>query len=329
MTNENDWRAERAAQLAGTPFARPSPPARDRIDDTLPIGRNEPKVSLQPPVARPAPRPAPSTASGGQSAARMAAGKTRWWLPIAAALAVIVAARVWLANGRETQRSPVIASTAPAPVETVVPPSAPSPTAPPPAAAIGPAAPAASDPTIVPIAAPHVKARAAAIAAATPTTPPTVHRKTSGVAARVAAHPKSSHPAAAPVLPVVTITVPACMPGTSRMICANPTLAALDREMRQLSAGVVADGDPRLIAKAERGDASFLKKRDHCRDETCLGKAYTHRIAALQKLHKKAVVAEERAREKTLPICDKGVTPSSTTCRPAHRRFSLKRLFGG
>ncbi len=345
MATDDDWRAQRAAQLAGTPFARPSSATRDRIDDTLPIGRTEPRVSLQPIE----PRESSPTAGSSPPVSAPTPRGTKWWLPVAVMAAVVVAAAVWLLGGQKRAQSPIEVSAISAPTvasapvivsppaATPAPPTAP-PTVAPPAAelaltsTVATPGPVATDPTTVPIEARHVGARVASIAATSPRQAPVVRQHTPHATVRAASRPMPQRPTAAPVLPVVTITVPACAPRRGRLeaaICASPTLTALDREMRQLSAGVVADGDQRLIAKMQKGEASFSKKRDRCKDEKCLGKAYSHRIGALQKLHKKAVVAEARAREMTLPICDKGVTPSSTTCRPAHRRFSFKRLFGG
>lgn len=88
MADSDDWRAERAAQLAGTPFARPS--ATSRLDDTLPIQtRSTPPLSkaakTAPPVNRSAKvAPLPRTASASRS--------TRRTLTIAGLVAVVAAA---------------------------------------------------------------------------------------------------------------------------------------------------------------------------------------------------------------------------------------------
>lgn len=61
MADSDDWRAERAAQLAGTPFARPA--IAPRSDDTLPIQtRAVPPVNKTTKIA-PAPRVASSNGS--------------------------------------------------------------------------------------------------------------------------------------------------------------------------------------------------------------------------------------------------------------------------
>lgn len=87
MADSDDWRAERAAQLAGTPFARPS--TAPRLDDTLPIQTRSASPLARPVKAAATSKPAkpavsPSAISGPRS--------NRRTLTIAGLLAVAAAA---------------------------------------------------------------------------------------------------------------------------------------------------------------------------------------------------------------------------------------------
>ncbi len=131
---DDDWRAQRAAQLAGTPFARPQ--TDPRLEDTLPIN--------SPWIAPPKPRSAPVPAGGRPMYKTIAAA--------AAFIAVIVGFLIFRHDGRR-RATPAIAATtvAPAPLAAPAPVPSPSPVpapvSPPPAAIVAPAAPTVAAPS--------------------------------------------------------------------------------------------------------------------------------------------------------------------------------------
>ena len=321
MENEDDWRAKRAAELVGTPFERPIRPVRDQMDETLPMQRREPAVF----AAAGSTAPAPTTVLPDSFSAT--SNVKKWSIAAAGVLAVLVAIIVSTLGRNRHDPTGVTASQSVAPVIT------PRHTA------------TASIATPVTISARVGATRVAspatdtvAVLARRPTPdhgrPPA--SRPSLIVARAQAKPVTASPKprkegarrSSTALPMITISVPRCRPSSSRTdlaICASPTLTALDRQTRDLSALIVADGDQRLIDKVQRGDASFLKKRDHCKDEACLNKVYTRRIATLQKLRKKEVVAQTKAEERSLPVCAKGQQPAVEVCR---RRPLLRRIFG-
>ena len=334
MEDNENWRARRAAELIGTPFERPRESIRDRMDETLPIQRPEPAVFATGQAAGRAAPPLESLAPLRRRAS------LAWWVVGIGALVLLVAIVVASRNRKLPVRAAAVAlaSTHAVP-PTIAPPVATPPNATVPAAGLPVTAPPEGDQSTIVAGVPDRPNAASPRRATLPPTStnktaihvggdvPATHSKPPAHQSDGRAKPNGQHP---PVLPIITVSVPRCTGSSSRVetaICDSPTLTALDRQMRELSAGVIADGDQRLIAKAQKGEGSFIKKRERCKDDACISRVYAHRIEALQKLRKKAVVEQARAAEKALPICGKGEHPSPTTCR--HRRFSLKRLLGG
>ncbi len=328
MASDEEWRARRAAELIGTPFERPNEADRDRMAETLPISRPEPAVFASKKRAVP-----PSGQNVSPPPQPKASGLRKWALLAGGVAAVtMVAIGLTLLPHRIDQVAPV---TRPHP--TIDPRKAEQQARVPSVSATEPLpAPDATplsigDPTIVAITPPQVKSHHGTAA---PTLPVRAASAVSGKQ-RVATDRSRTHAAnvsshtATPV-PIITVSVPRCKATSARVelaICNSSSLLALDRQVHDLSASIIADGDPHLMTKAQKGEASFLRTRDHCKNEACMTRVYSRRIDALQKLRTKASVDQARAAAKALPICEKGQSTSSATCR--HRRFSLKRLFGG
>lgn len=397
MAGEDDWRAERAAKLVGTPFERPRETVRSRVDDTLPIQRappgNVPSTSAMPNVS-----PAGARAASAKPATPAAAVKpraafvVRGWA-IAAGLVVALISGVvyllasdWDSDGPDRSaavRSTVVAHAAPAVRPTLPKPAQPIATPPQAPATEGAALTSSPQPTRVVISplstGPAVQniplITKPAKVAATPPFAPTDHSRVdvaagSAVGIRastaIAKHPAvatnntpaSRGAAARSKVATTDRRIAAAIPrrddrptntvfATPRKspeatplppcdlsnraeaaVCASPALSALRRQVHDLYVGVGTDGDPKLIAKAQREQAGFLKRRDRCKDNACLTRQYTHQVEALQKFRVKAAAARARAAAKALPTCAAGQRPSPTLCRPAHHRISLKKLFG-
>ncbi|UAJ11324.1 hypothetical protein [Polymorphobacter megasporae] len=146
MAEQDDWRAERAAQLAGTPFARPS--ATERVDDTLPIQPYRPAPAT---TSRAAPIAAPQPAKRSSALA----------LIIAGVVAVVAAALAYFGLHRDAGPQNAVAVAPAAAVRPVAPPVA-VPTAP----IAAPAAPVAASAPIAPAAVSQPPAEAATTVAA-------------------------------------------------------------------------------------------------------------------------------------------------------------------
>lgn len=392
MADQDDWRAQRAAKLVGTPFERPREPARSRLDDTLPIQRAstaapsstsaQPRVNTTGAAAMPQapPRPAPSIRPKPSFA-------LRGWGIAAAFVAALVGTFAYLLSGglnsTAVERSspaklPAVASAAsasrpltPQPAAPVVVP-APIPVTHLATLATAPVLNTVTTKPVTPKAEPsRVKSLAQAdhsrVAVAQSNTgakddstvperiaPTLNHSKFSERSAAADRHTAvadrraavTDHRAAAVEhrdvalqntvfatarkTPTAAVPMPPCdlSNRAEAAVCASPALNALRRQVHDLYVGVGTDGDPKLIAKAQREQASFLKHRDRCKDNACLNRQYTHQIEALQKLRIKAAAARVRAAAKTLPTCAAGQRPSPAQCRPAHHRISLKKLLG-
>ena len=162
-------------------------------------------------------------------------------------------------------------------------------------------------------------------------------------AARVFRKPvlhRRTRPASAPPLPVVeppaeTIVAEPAAPRCSdrpsvagRMVCADPALAGMDRELTERAAGIEAGGDARAIRRMDKGQAKFLARRDRCEDADCVARLYRHRLAAAAAVSRAAPVAASEASAPQddgsasdgLPEC-RGfqVFRPTTPCRPRHR----------
>ncbi|QYE35369.1 hypothetical protein KZX46_05135 [Polymorphobacter sp. PAMC 29334] len=145
MAEQDDWRAERAAQLAGTPFARPS--ATERVDDTLPIQPYRPAPAT---TSRAAPIAAPQPAKRSSALA----------LIIAAVVAVVAAALAYFGLHRDAGAQNTVAVVPAAAVRLAAPPVAV------PAAPIAaPAAPVIASAPIAPAAVSQPPAEATTVAA--------------------------------------------------------------------------------------------------------------------------------------------------------------------
>lgn len=382
----NDWRAERAAKLVGTPFERPRDTARSRIDDTLPIQRAATDVpsstSAQPRVgtASAGAKPPLSTKPAASVRPRPSFALKGWGIA-AAFVAALVGVFAYLLsgglNGSADRGSPAKLPTVAyaAPVARPVLPQPAAPVAAPPqtsatqvatsvtspalaAAETKPIAETKSEPSrVLPTA--HadrprvliadrgtstadgtaVHKRAAPMRshnAATEHSATAPDRRSAVAERRPAAvehrdeQPKNTVFATVRKAPVIAVSMPPCdlSNRAEAAVCASPALNALRRQVHDLYIGVGTDGDPKLIAKAQREQASFLKRRDRCKDNACLKRNYTHQVEALQKLRSKAATARVRAAVKTLPVCAPGQRPSPALCRPAHHRISLRKLLG-
>ena len=331
--DEDDWRAQREAALAGTPFARPSEPVRDRTDDTLPIQRSEPIVPIRPTTTSAAPRPAPAKPSPVKAEARPATTRSLLWPTVAGIAALVIAAVIWVSGrDRTTNVQPVAPSVARvAPPQIAAPPvvtpptlvvsDAPVATSPPDVEA------APVDPTIIAIPMPRLKSEAQLspkVVASTTRTP--VVRKPPPPRAKDIRR-TTSQPAVSS-LPIITVSTLSCSSVSSRAelaICASPALTARVREERELYETVAAQGDAKSAAKAQKSQIGLIKRRERCKNDVCIDRIYARQITTLQKMQKKAAQARVRAAEKLLPPCTKLQRPAPGVCRAG---FSLRRLLG-
>lgn len=76
-----------------------------------------------------------------------------------------------------------------------------------------------------------------------------------------------------------------CRRVTSRVleaVCSSPRLAALDVEMSDLFFTIRNDADADLRAEIEAGRDEFIARRQSCRNDRCIARAYRERIAELE-----------------------------------------------
>lgn len=398
MADDNDWRAQRAAKLIGTPFERPRETPRSRVDDTLPIQRGMVPEPVSPSAARPQGETNPYGSKSQHASKPMPAATPksplalRGWAIAAALVAVLVGTMAYLFSSG--LNGPVRDQTVTGQPSAAVAVAAPAvrPAAPLAGPARQQAVSAASQLASAPIASPTITAEATAPeradlavgpkmvpTAIAPATAPArtarsvetkpversqvarvernmdggkhgaiatdrraavlernaVSDRRSALADRRPAIVQRSEPPANTVFatarkPATVAPLPPCdlTNRAEAAVCASPALSALRRQVHDMYVGVGTDGDPKLIAKAQREQASFLKRRDRCKDNACFNRQYTHQIEALQKFRTKAAAARVRAAAKALPACASGQRPSPGVCRPAHHRISLKKLFG-
>lgn len=338
MASDEDWRAQREAALAGTPFARPRGAPRSGIDDTLPILQPKPDQ----PAAKPAFTPKTTAARPKPVQSGQLSQATRW-LPLllgAALGGVLLAVALWWINHSSAEDTfvPVTSSSAVA----TAPPVAPAPANSPPVAALVVAPTVAAPPPLEPKMVPEGRSTPGATVIDTPgkrlnrdDRPRPVKASTTRVPEREATPVKGAvnrdkvKPATPMAsLPPIKISATRCTPTSSRAelaVCASPVLTSKAREEYRLYSNMIINGDARSTAKAQRGQASLIKRRDRCKNNACIDRAYTRQIATLQKMQQKAAKARARAAEKLLPVCAKSQRPAAGICRPG---FSLKRLLG-
>ncbi len=417
MANEDDWRAQRAAKLVGTPFERPQETPRSRVDDTLPIQRTAPEA-VSPSAARPQAATGPYSSKPQGSATPIPASKpkpplaVRGWAIAMALVAVLVGTMAYLFSSGLNAPTPertaavqpkaAVAVTAPV-VRPVAPPTSSVVQSSAPAASQVASAPAAVEAVTTAVTAPEksdtvIGSKSAGPAVAQSATAPAhtsrpveaksaetravarsqvalnerptasvkhgttaaerhtavpernaaaehranaadrrsalADRRPAAADRRVATMQRNEQPEntvfATARKPAAVTPLPPCdlTNRAEAAVCASPALSALRRQVHDLYIGVGTDGDPKLIAKAQREQAGFLKRRDRCKDNACLTRQYTHQIEVLQKLRTKAAAARSRAAAKALPSCAAGQRPSPGVCRPAHHRISLRKLFG-
>lgn len=313
MDENDDWRARRAAQLAGTPFERPAGTPDDR---TLPI--RQPRAGDETPsgwqgnapAAGIAPKPAPPRVV-------RTAVKPVWWI-VSGLGAVTVATLVWLGAGSDSIES----RKSPAKVELAV--AAPSTPAPVVSAAAPPDVPPQPE-TSAPV--------AAAPATPQPTQPPPVAtslrpEKTRPPRQKSAqTRPEKRPQSAAGRDDGSRLSCrSAVLSAVETAICNNSSLVAADRQERRLYTAVLNAGDRRYAIKADKAQANFLKRRDRCKTDACIAKTYGKQNAKLAKWLVKIDARRARAAENALPVCIKSQTPSPQTCRSS-RAFALARLF--
>ena len=341
MGTDDDWRAQREAALAGTPFARPRGATGGDIDATLPIPKPKPTISGQPvgtPKAAAALPPKPAPPRQGANAPR--------WLPLllgAAIGVVLLAVALWWVN-----RSPAVDTAVPVtspPAAVTAPPAAPPPSSSPTVTAEPPVvAPTVDTPpppalNAVPVPQSTPVARVVDTSGkrlkrddrprpAKATTARAPEQRKATTTKKTADRDNVKPATAMPLLPPIKLSGVRCAPNSSRAelaICASPALTAKAREEHRLYSEVIANGDARSAAKAQRGQASLIKRRDRCKNNACIDRAYTRQIATLQKMQQKATKARARAAEKLLPVCAKSQRPAAGICRSG---FSVKRLLG-
>ena len=66
------------------------------------------------------------------------------------------------------------------------------------------------------------------------------------------------------------------------MVCSDPSLAALDRQMAAQFESAVADANPAQRALLERTRGRFLAYRDGCRSDACVADSYRGRMAEIR-----------------------------------------------
>lgn len=248
--------------------------------------------------------------------ARPAKRPTLW---IVAGLgAAVLSVLIWLGFGTKRIETPTPAANVElAATARVIPAPAAAPAAPP---VVPPAAEA--PPIIVPVAAPP--ARPTRLTAATTARSP---EKTRPARPKPAQKKQQKRPKTPPPIdagPHLRCRSSA-LSAVEAAICGNPALAAAARQEDRLYAAILAAGDRRYATRATKAQASFLRRRERCKDEACIARVYSKQSEKLTKWRAKIDVRRARAAEKALPICTKAQKPSPTTCR-ASRAFSLRRL---
>ncbi len=138
----------------------------------------------------------------------------------------------------------------------------------------------------------EARAAPAASSAAAPTAPPRARqRRTDGVeAATPDASPYRSPPSfdghrprsvAAPGGPRTSFNCRRAHAVVTRLICGDPELAALDRELSRRYARVVA-AQPRSLRELQDGEVDFLNRRGRCTTGACVADVYQQRLEELR-----------------------------------------------
>lgn len=112
---------------------------------------------------------------------------------------------------------------------------------------------------------------------------------------RVAAPARERAPAAAVPMAAPVAAAPAtATPRADSDRFADRELAALERDLADVSARVAATGDERTLRRLAKGEARFAERVERCRDDDCLAGRYRDRLED---------VAALQAKRGTLPEC--------------------------